>query len=69
MPGPEVKGHKAGLGSLRTNLKRAIMLWIGIYIKNFSMSADVGKGKSLVMLSNSRRMKHLNKALAVWKPS
>ena len=69
MPGPEVKGHKAGLGSLSTNLKRAIMLWIGIHIKNFSMSADVGKGKSLVMLYNSRRMKHLNKALAVWKPS
>ena len=33
------------------------------------MSADVDVGKSLVMLNNSRRMKHLSKALAVWKPS
>jgi hypothetical protein len=40
-----------------------------VYIKNFSMSADVGKEKSLVMLNNSRRRKHLSKALAVWKPS
>jgi len=45
------------------------MLWIGIHIKNFSIPADAGMGKSLVMLNNSRRMKHLNKALAVWMPS
>jgi len=38
-------------------------------IKNFSMSTDVGREESLVMLNNSRRRKHLSKALAVWKPS
>jgi hypothetical protein len=33
------------------------------------MTADVGMGKSLVKLNNSRRREHLNKALAAWKPS
>jgi hypothetical protein len=37
-------------------------------IKNFTMAADAGRGKSLVKLSNSRRMENLEKALPARKP-
>ena len=37
-------------------------------IKNFSMSADVGREKSLVMLSNSRREGRLKSVLPARTP-
>ena len=39
-----------------------------VYIKNFSMSADVGMGKSLVMLNNSRREGRLKSVLLARTP-
>ena len=39
-----------------------------VYIKNFSMPTDVGKEKSLVMLSNSRREGRLKSVLPARTP-
>jgi hypothetical protein len=46
----------------RANLEKERHYGLRVDIKNFTMAADAGRGKSLVKLSNSRRMENLGKS-------